>query len=205
MGTLTYSHTLVAGTNENVNDVQDMFNDARTVINGNIDGANAPALVSNVRTHHVSTLQITQSLAAGTYFVNQLGTLKATAVDSGGAAVMFSIIAADLTMTGLTPKMRLRTTMATNATAPGINFTMGLYPVSSVAGASGNQLVTLGTVVAGSTIARNAPTASTLFADVTSDFSLPSDGPYIFGVVTSGANALNSTTGITFQLQVHWV
>jgi microcystin-dependent protein len=40
MGTLTYSHSLVAGAPENVNHVQDMFNDARTVINGNIDATN---------------------------------------------------------------------------------------------------------------------------------------------------------------------
>lgn len=40
MTQLTYSHSLVAGTPENVNDVQDMFDEAATVINGNLDHFN---------------------------------------------------------------------------------------------------------------------------------------------------------------------
>lgn len=44
MGLLTYTRTLIAGTAENVNHVQDMFNDARTIINGNIDGDNLSTL-----------------------------------------------------------------------------------------------------------------------------------------------------------------
>lgn len=47
MGTLTYSHTLVAGAAENINHVQDMFNDARTVINGNIDSENLASAEKN--------------------------------------------------------------------------------------------------------------------------------------------------------------
>lgn len=40
MGQLTYSHTLVAGQPENVNDVQDMFDETATILNGNVDHFN---------------------------------------------------------------------------------------------------------------------------------------------------------------------
>lgn len=40
MTQLTYSHSLVAGTPENVNDVQDMFDDVETLVNGNLDEIN---------------------------------------------------------------------------------------------------------------------------------------------------------------------
>lgn len=40
MTILTYSHTLVAGTPEDINDVQDMFEDVRTLVNGNLDDDN---------------------------------------------------------------------------------------------------------------------------------------------------------------------
>lgn len=47
MSTLTYSHTLVAGTNENVNDVQDMFNDVKTLVNGNLDDTNISSTLAS--------------------------------------------------------------------------------------------------------------------------------------------------------------
>lgn len=47
MTTLTYTNTLVAGTVENVTAVQQNFVDARTVLNGNIDGDNMTAATKN--------------------------------------------------------------------------------------------------------------------------------------------------------------
>lgn len=40
MGLLTYSQTLIAGTPENINTVQAMFDQIRGILNGSIDGAN---------------------------------------------------------------------------------------------------------------------------------------------------------------------
>jgi hypothetical protein len=47
MTTLAYSTSLVGNTNENVANVQTMFNDARTVINGSLDADNLTAATRN--------------------------------------------------------------------------------------------------------------------------------------------------------------
>lgn len=60
MTTLAYSHTLIAGTPENVNDVQEMFDDAKTVINGNLDGDN---LATSIR--EAAALNKTGSIRRG--------------------------------------------------------------------------------------------------------------------------------------------
>lgn len=106
----------------------------------------------------------------------------------------------DYTVAGLTQKLRIRALVAANATAPAINFTFGLYPVT-VAGTADNITYTTGTVVSGSTLAISTPSASTVTNSVNSDFTIPSDGPYVLGVVSSGAIANNSMVSVHAQLQ----
>lgn len=107
---------------------------------------------------------------------------------------------ADYTVAGLTQKLRLRCQILANATAPAITYTFGLYPVS-VAGGSNILNITFGSVVASSTSAIVSPSASTVTSAVNSDFTVPSDGGYALGVVTSGAMATNSAVLCAAQLQ----
>lgn len=108
---------------------------------------------------------------------------------------------ADYTVGGLTQKLRLRAIVATNATAPGITFTFGLYPVT-VLGAGTDMRYTAGTVVASSTLAMATPSASTPTRGTpTADFTIPSDGAFALGVATSGTLASSSFVSMHAILQ----
>lgn len=201
MGTLTYSHTLTAGTPENINDVQDMFNDAKTVINGNISGVNAPTLVGYYRTA-MPAFGFVQAAQSGTLTPRLDGVMIASGGTSTFGHYVWPIIAADWAVAGMTTKLRLRVITVTNLTAPGVNFTYGLYPIASTAGGASQVSVTVGTVVSGSTVTRSAPASASNFVDVTSDFSLPSGGAYVPGLALSGATAASSQVDCAWELQV---
>lgn len=124
-----------------------------------------------------------------------------TAGEAKGFAVpYFYFDDADYLVSGLTQKLRIRAQMMVNATKPTIKFTVGLYPIT-VAGAADVLSVTLGTVVSGSTVEINEPAASTITSGTGSDFTIPSDGAYMLGVVTSGTLTNNSAVYLSAQLQ----
>lgn len=147
--------------------------------------------------------------AAGTYFLGNEGTLVAsggeisTSVGEVKAVPPFFYFDdADYTVASKTQKLRIRAQVAANATKPTIKFTFGLYPVSA-AGGAGILTMTLGTVVSGSTVEINEPAASTVTSGTGSDFTIPSDGAYCLGVVTSGTMTTNSSALMSAQLQTH--
>jgi len=130
------------------------------------------------------------------------------AVASGGTAptppCIFYFDDADYTVAGKTQKLRLRAQVSANATKPTIKFTFGFYPIT-VAGGADALTVTLGTVVSGSTVEINEPAASAVTNTTGSDFTIPSDGAYVLGVVTSGTLTNNSAVAVTAQLQTRSV
>lgn len=174
-----------------------------TLVNGNIDGANARAFLSQYRTFVEAETVIFGSSAAGVY----MGSIAATTniCKSGTAAqsypVLVPFVAADHAVTGLTTVLRLRVFTTTNGTAPGISYTYGMYPISSIAGSGNTINLTVGAVVAGSTVTRTTPAASSGFVDASADFAIPSDGRYVLGVSTSGAQGTGSV-GCGWELQV---
>jgi hypothetical protein len=87
-----------------------------------------------------------------------------------------------------------------NATAPTVTFTVGLYPVSAVAGAAATLSVTLGTVVAGSTVAFASPALDTLSHATSGDFTAPAAGFYALAVVVSGSAAASSSVAIAARV-----
>lgn len=108
---------------------------------------------------------------------------------------------ADYTVGSLTQKLRLRAQVSTNATAwSSVTATFGLYPVT-FAGAANTLTVTLGTVVSGSTVAIANPSASSVNQGNSGDFTIPSDGQYCIGVVTSATLTGNAAALLTAQLQ----
>jgi hypothetical protein len=157
------------------------------------------------RTLHEARGTLRIDLPAATYLFLADGEV----VKASGTSLTTSHLAAkylddaDFTVSGRTIKLRVRAVVASNATAPAINFTFGLYPVT-VAGGVDAIAYTLGTVVAGSTVAINTPSASTATPGTGSDFTTPADGLYALGVVTSGLQANNNYCGLTAELQQRW-
>lgn len=147
-------------------------------------------------------------LAAGTYMLGTKNDFDPNMIKSGtetsSSIVPFPLFYfdnADYEVSGKTLKLRLRAQVAANATKPTIKFTVGLYPIT-VAGTADLLTVTLGTVVSGSTVEFNEPAASTVTQKEATDFTVPADGAYALGVVTSGTLTNNSYAFVSAQLQV---
>lgn len=124
------------------------------------------------------------------------GTTSLVASGGGGAATAQGIwvppSAGDIAVVSKTTRMRLRVPFGVNGVAPGITITWGLYPVTM--SGSGAMILTLGTVVAGSTAVATTPALGTAAAPASAgfDFSVLVAGAYIFGVTGSGTQAANS-------------
>ncbi len=145
-----------------------------------------------------------QLLGAGTYTLCPTNTPLKNETEFEGVTFIpyFYFDNADWEVAGKTLKMRLRAQVTTNATKPALKFTAGVYPISSVAGAANKSKYTLGSVVSGSTIEFNEPAASTITPKETADFTIPADGLYVVGCVTSAETTANSRTTIAGQVQV---
>lgn len=204
MGTLTYSHTLTAGTTENINDVQDMFNDAKTLLNGNLDGYNAPNLLTQYRLVQAEKGLVTAASITGAITMVPAAASGYSASTSANGLSIIRIAAANWSLTGLTTKMRTTASIGSNASAQGINFTFGLYPITAIAGGAAAVTFTLGAVTAGSTVAINAPAASAITTGASADFTIPADGNYVLGFATSGAAGANSAAAIAQRLELRW-
>ena len=208
MTLLAYSHTLVAGTPENINDVQDMFNDVKNVMNGNLDDTNLAtsskrtAVLGPYKTVGEGMSYAGSGASAGTYWFTTIGNLAPSGVATAALPFVIPVTPADFAVSGLTTQFRVRAAMAINATAPGVNFTFGLFPIASIGG-SANINFTLGAALAGSTVTRSAPTAGNAPLDASSDFTISTPGLYLPGVTLSGSTAANSFSVMMVQLQVH--
>lgn len=146
--------------------------------------------------------RLTATSASGTkYFAVTSTTDVASGVMNPGAnsahAGMygFSIVAADHVLGSLTTKLRLRTVFQAQNTAPAVTITVGLYPV-----AIGTSILTLGTVISGSTVSFASPAANTLTTSDSTDFTIPTDGYYAVGYIVSGTPAAGAS--FQYQLQV---
>lgn len=142
---------------------------------------------------------------AVTYYPGTGGGVLISGTGGGAGAIQVPVNLPDLAVPGLTTQFRLRLSAITNTIAPGVNFTYGLYPVASSAGAGASLIVTLGTVVSGSTLSQPTPTASANGTTAGSDFTIPSSGVYIIGVAVSGSIAANAAMAVTVQLQARHI
>lgn len=198
------------------------------VVNGEIDSENVKTGSledmdlkspnnSTYKTLFSATGNIAKEVAAATYWcvgtgsptaVAALNPLTAIAVGSGGGVSeielppLLNLTATDLAVSSKTTKLQLRAAVLTNSTKPLLTFTVGLYPVTSKGGENGLEL-TFGTVVTGSTVEIKEPAASTVTRGVTSaDFSLPSDGLYALGFVTSAKGTAKMAALVNATVQV---
>lgn len=140
---------------------------------------------------------------AGTFvLLANAGVLAANA--SAGYSV-FYLDPANYAAGSRTVKYNLDATALVNATAPTVNFTLGLYPVTAVAGAAATLSITLGTVTSGSTCLFTAPGATSTNHVNSTDFTAPAAGYFAIGCVVSGAAAANSSTLVGATLQMRQV
>jgi hypothetical protein len=145
----------------------------------------------------------TAARAAGTYWMGQGDPAGVTGVGTLYPPNVIYIDPVDYpTVNGLATKLRLRAVVMPNDVAPGGSYTFGLYPITrpATSGGAAVGIITLGTVVAGSTVAVT-PTADGLHNVAGSDFAIPAAGAYVIGFVTSAAVAASSHVLISAVLQ----
>jgi hypothetical protein len=144
---------------------------------------------------------------AATYLLGA-GTSGAGVIASAATAGLSPFYLAPLDYEGSavnkrTVKLDVQATVITNAVAPGITFTVGLYPVTAAAaGGEATVSVTLGSVIAGSTVAFATPAKEVLAEAVSSAFVCPAAGYYALCVVASGSAAAKSSAAIRASLQM---
>jgi hypothetical protein len=145
-------------------------------------------------------MAVTEGLTAATYLFSvdkEIG-----AEETSLPIVMQYLDPADYAVPGLTTKYRIRASLLTNATAPAITFTFGLYPITAVAGGANKTKLTKGTVTTGSTVAFATQAKELRAQGVSTEFTAPAAGYYAIGIVLSGTAAVSSHELASAHLQV---
>lgn len=158
----------------------------------------ATAALAGVYSERLRTSgRVSTSGASATTYLAIPANLDQTGINASAAPAsslpMLNLVAADLAVSGLTSKLRVRASVLTIATAPAITITIGLYPLTIA-----SSLVVPGTVIAASTVAIASPGINAITTGVTSDFTLPSDGPFAVGYTLS----MTPTAAFTLQAQI---
>lgn len=201
-------------------DVEDNDKAIRDVVNGDLDNTNlsgsAGITDANLASPNNSVYRTVMearnylgglAIAAGTYLLGTDAPTKSgdsiSSLFTSLPVPLFISDSTDYAVAGKTTKLRVRGIIATNGTAPGINFTFGLYPIISSAGASDEHSLTVGTVVSGSTVALNTPNAFAIPNGTSTDFTMPANTTaYVLAVVTSGLLTTGAVVSTQAQLQV---
>jgi hypothetical protein len=110
----------------------------------------------------------------------------------------WSLTAVDVA--GKTARWRTRTVVATNGTAPGQTFTVGVVPITASGGASNALTLTAGAAIATSVV--TTPAANSIVAVTGSTISAPATGPYLVSVGLSGAVAANALLNLATVVEV---
>jgi hypothetical protein len=192
--------------------IRDGLASIQTLLNGNVDEANAPNLAAAFTTYKPvqrASAEITAAAAANTYamFVGPQFATNAVLVGASVVLTQLYLDPADFNANARTSKLRIRATATPNAVAPGIVITAGLYPIATTGGASAvaPTVATIGAVVAGSTAVITTPAASTPTTVTGTDFNFPAAGHYAMGFATNTSPIANSITDIVSYLQVRQV
>jgi hypothetical protein len=209
MATWTPPLTLVANTAENVNDLNAIFTSLQATLNGGLDETNVPNLTAAFTTYKRLVPRAVQHLnsatVAGTYLLNQ------SPFQAGSTATTTDFVTyldpAIYNANARTTKLALRLVVFTNAVAPAVNYTLGLYPVATWGGASSASpfVATLGAVVAGSTAVVNTPPAAGPSTTIGTDFNFPAAGYYVLAVQTSGTSTAGAVVHLLGQLEMRQV
>jgi hypothetical protein len=143
--------------------------------------------------------------AASTWIIREGSVISQSGQVSGTPPVALYIVSSNMSVAGKSAVLSLAVQHLTNNVAPAVNFTYGLYPVTIGTGTNAGVLITLGTVVTGSTVAINTPAINSLAQATSTDFALPADGYYALGFTNSGAPTVNHLSLATMQLRLRHV
>jgi hypothetical protein len=188
---------------QTITDIDDFLNPSKTAtityVSSTVPNASYRTILDCSGSH-------TAAKVAGTYAIGHGSALAVSGTGTLYPLNTIYIASADYpTLNTIAPKLRIRAQLYTNDVAPTGNFTLGLYPITrpSTSGGAGLCIFTMGTVVSGSNGATfTTPAADGLLNAVGSDFSLPSDGHYVIGVVTTATVATSAHIHISAQLQL---
>lgn len=202
MPSYTNPATIVVGANEDANQLRSNFDALQAALNGNLDEVNVPNLAAAFTTYkemtRAQTLIPTQG-AGGTFLSSTFGNIAATGA-AGSASFAFSLDPADFAANARTTKLRMRSTLITNAVASATNFNAELRPVGTFGGASGTTpaIATVGAT----TITNNytTPAANASLPLTSADVNFPAAGVYVFTVTIGAAMAAGSTVVILYEL-----
>jgi hypothetical protein len=202
MATVVYPYTLTAGQPENVNQLNSNLSALTAQVNGNLDATNiAHSTLGDYRTVF-QAVGFGTGLGSGTVLPTASGGVIGVGGSSANAPMVFQFDPTHYSVSGLSTMLRMSVWLGVNGTAPAVNFTFGLYPVSNLGGGAGVFGVSvLGAVVSGSTAVINAPASTSATGAVSSDFAAPTAGAYVPAVVLSGSQAANSAVSFTWMLQ----
>lgn len=189
---------LTGGATASMNDIQGPFTDIKTWLTGaNIDDT---GLVSPNNAMWRPVLAVNGPIfliSSSLFYFSTNGPVQSA---GGGAQTAQGIwlppASSDIAVAGKTARMRLRVSYVTNAVACGITPTWGLYPITASAGSgTGTLILTLGTVVTGSTAANGSPPANSNGSATSAGFdfsTLSASTAYILGVTGNSGQAATS-------------
>lgn len=216
MGTVVKPYTFTNGPG-NIIDAVQVNADLDTlyaVVNGNLQAVNLKAgdgLFDSYKTiaSVAGRLQTGEGVGSADSYWSIQGALVSEGVNAGanGIAGLLYWDDADFAVVGKTLKLRQRSQLLVSGGAPGVNYQVGLFPVTGVTGSGGSpQLnVTLGAVVPGSTSLFTAPGANSLNQASSGDFTPPADGYYLLGLTPGAVTPANLVIAFSQQLQVRAV
>ncbi len=186
---------------QNITDIDDFLNPAKTAT---VNYVSSTVPNASYRTILDCTGSHTAAKVAGTYGMGQGDPIAVSGTGTLYPLNSIFIAAADYpTLNSVSPKLRIRAQLVTNAIAPTGNFIFGLYPVTVGSGGAGLVINNLGIVVTGSNgAAFTVPAASSKLSAVGVDFTFPADGHYVIGVVTTGTIATSAHVHLSAQLQL---
>lgn len=197
MGTLTYTLPTLGNPNATEDPlVRQALSDTKTEYNANI----AAMLGTYKPLFNSPMLVIIGSTVASTLMISGSG----GPIVSGANGQVYAkyIDPADYAIAGYTTKLRIRILATVNATAPAVNFTMGLYPVT-LSGGAANLIYTVGTAVISGIL--SGPGASAVTTGVVSEVTMPAAQLLVPAVVVSGTTAANSQCSLSWQAQYRHV
>lgn len=203
MGTLSYTVPSIGSPNATEDpEVAQALIDIKAEYNANI-----AAMLGAWKPVTSWWIKVAAGLTNATGYYPDSSGVTALAIGTGstnGIQNAFYLDPADFALTGYTTKVRLRTVLDTGNTAPGVNFTMALNPITAVAGGAG--IVMVNTVGAATvSVTRNTPGTNQELTDITTEATMPAAAFYIATIAISGTTAANSNTQISLQLQYRYI
>jgi hypothetical protein len=197
------------------------FTAIQTLLNGGIDATNiAPgaaiedsklgpiAASATWKVYQRASALIVSPFAPGSTYIYTPAGLVVSGSSASVAPVMFTLNSiVDAVPTGRTIQVRVQLVVATNAIAPAITLTTGMYPLG-FGGASGTFVATVGALFGTLNTALASPAANTYTSAISAPVVITAannNNAYGFGLTASAVQTSGSTIAFTAELHARYV